>query len=152
MLTKPHKSESLIAGLPLVDNKLTPSLFQRAAARAGLSSKVVKRKLTKINKLIMPAVLLLNNDSACIIVDSDAQDATVIFPESGIGESTISLDALAEQYSGYAIFIKSVHQFDKRASETVKLEHNNWFWGTIARFWPIYIEVFIASILVNSFA
>jgi len=28
----------------------------------------------------------------------------------------------------------------------------HWFWGTILRFWPIYGEVFLASILLNSFA
>ena len=31
----PFSPETLIAGLPLVDNKLTPELFIRAAARAG---------------------------------------------------------------------------------------------------------------------
>ena len=152
MLTRPHRRESLITGLPLVDNKLTPGLFHRAAARAGLSSKIVKRKLAKINALVMPTILLLNDSNACILVSYEEDKATVVFPESGNGESTIKLDELEEQYSGYAIFIKAVHQFDKRASELVKLEHSNWFWGTIARFWPVYIEVFIASILVNSFA
>ena len=42
ILNKPHSPESLIAGLPLVDNKLSPSLFSRAADRAGLSSRIVQ--------------------------------------------------------------------------------------------------------------
>lgn len=37
----PFSPETLIAGLPLVDNKLTPELFIRAAARAGLSAQIV---------------------------------------------------------------------------------------------------------------
>lgn len=48
-LNKPHSPDSLVAGLPLVDNRLTPDLFSRAAERAGLSSKVIKRPLRKIS-------------------------------------------------------------------------------------------------------
>ncbi len=152
MLDKPHSGESLTSGLPLVDNKLTPKLFARAAERAGLTSKVVKRPLRKISNLVLPAVLLLENTNACIVLEIKRKTARVIFPESGEGEAEISLDDLKKQYTGYAIFIKTVHQFDQRTeySEIPRTKH--WFWGTILRFWPIYSEVFLASILVNVFA
>jgi len=152
LLHKPHSAESLIAGLPLVDNKLTPKLFSRAAERAGLSSKVVKRKLRKISNLVLPAVLLLENSQACIVLEFKGKSARVIFPESGENESEISLAELQEQYVGFAIFIKAVHHFDNRTEKTAIPKTKHWFWGTILRFWPIYGEVFIASILVNSFA
>lgn len=152
LLNKPHSAESLIAGLPLVENKLTPKLFSRAAERAGLSSKVVKRPLRKISNLVLPAVLLLENSTACIVLEFNKDTARVIFPESNEGEATVPLEKLIESYSGYAIFIKAVHNFDKRADQNVIPRTKHWFWGTILRFWPIYSEVFIASILVNSFA
>ncbi|WP_417535310.1 type I secretion system permease/ATPase [Methylophaga sp.] len=152
ILNKPHSPESLIAGLPLVDNKLSPSLFSRAADRAGLSSRIVKRKLTKISNLVLPAILLLDNANACILLEINKTKAKVIFPETGEGESELSLDELAEQYSGYSIFIKPVHHFDKRTEFSAIPRAEHWFWGTILRFWPIYGQVFIASILVNSFA
>lgn len=59
---------------------------------------------------------------------------------------------LEAAYSGYAIFIKPVHHFDRRTEYTAIPRASHWFWGTIMRFWPIYSEVFVASILVNSFA
>jgi len=152
LLKKPHSAESLIAGLPLVDNKLTPKLFSRAAERAGLSSKVVKRPLRKVSNLVLPAVLLLENSTACIVLEFKKKSARVIFPESGEGESEIPLASLKEQYTGYAIFIKAVHHFDSRTENSAIPRTKHWFWGTILRFWPIYGEVFIASILVNSFA
>ena len=37
------------AGLPLEGGRLTPSLFERAAARAGLSSRVVARRVLALN-------------------------------------------------------------------------------------------------------
>jgi len=152
ILDKPHSADALVAGLPLVENKLTPKLFSRAAERAGLSSKIVKRPLDKVSNLVLPAVLLLNNDTACVVLEINAGSAKVVFPESGEGEAEVSLDALAENYAGYAIFIKPVHHFDQRTKDTDVPKTGHWFWGTIARFWPIYTEVFIASILVNSFA
>lgn len=152
LLHKPHSAESLIAGLPLVDNKLTPKLFFRAAERAGLSSKVVKRSFRKISNLVLPAVLLLENSQACIVLEIKRDTARVIFPESGEGDSEIPLKDIKEQYTGFAIFIKAVHLFDNRTEKTVIPKTKHWFWGTILRFWPIYGEVFIASILVNSFA
>ena len=152
MLNKPHSADSLVAGLPLVDNKLTPLLFSRAAERAGLSSKTVKRPLRKISPLVLPAVLLLDNATACILTGLKGKIATVIFPESGSGETEIAIDKLQKQYSGYAIFIKPAHYFDKRTQTTTVPRSGHWFWGTISRFWPIYSEVFVASILVNLFA
>ncbi|HHA19498.1 MAG TPA: type I secretion system permease/ATPase, partial [Methylophaga sp.] len=59
---------------------------------------------------------------------------------------------LDKRYTGFAIFIKPVHHFDRRTENSELPRTNYWFWGTIARFWPIYAEVFIASILVNIFA
>ncbi|NQZ52993.1 MAG: type I secretion system permease/ATPase [Piscirickettsiaceae bacterium] len=152
ILKKPHSAESLIAGLPLVDNKLTPKLFSRAAERAGLSSKVVERPLRKISNLVLPAVLLLENSTACVVLEFKRKTARIIFPETGEGETEVSLKDLKAQYSGFAIFIKAVHHFDKRTEHSEIPRTKHWFWGTILRFWPIYGEVFIASILVNSFA
>ncbi|PHS33577.1 MAG: type I secretion system permease/ATPase [Methylophaga sp.] len=152
LLNKPHSADSLSAGLPLVDNKLSPKLFSRAAERAGLSSKTVKRPLHKISNLVLPAVLLLKNSTACVVLEFKNDTARVIFPETGEGEAEVALDELQEYYTGYAIFIKAVHHFDKRTENSEIPRTKHWFWGTILRFWPIYGEVFIASILVNSFA
>ncbi len=152
ILHKPHSADSLVAGLPLVDNKLTPALFERAAERAGLSSKLVERPLKKITNLVLPAVLLLRNGTACVLLETNKSRAKVIFPETGEGEDDVDLDELKELYSGYTIFIKAVHQFDERTQHSAIPKTGHWFWGTIARFWPIYSEVFLASILVNSFA
>ena len=48
-LNRPYSEETLCAGLPLVDSRLTPELFVRAAERAGLTAKVARRPLEKIS-------------------------------------------------------------------------------------------------------
>lgn len=158
LLTKHHQrpftADALGAGLPLEENRLTPELFSRAAARAGLSSKLVKRPLNKISNLLLPAVLLLEERQACLLLGIDRARAVarVAFPESGDGESEIELGALTQIYTGYAIFVQAEHRFDERTQEVFDLRGRHWFWGTIAQSWRIYRDVLVASFLINIFA
>ena len=59
-LTKPYSAQTLVAGLPLVNHKLTPELFIRAAERGQPNAQVVKTPLDKISKNHWPTILLLN--------------------------------------------------------------------------------------------
>lgn len=150
----PFSPETLIAGLPLVDNKLTPELFIRAAARAGLSAQIVKRPLNEISNLVLPCVLLLKNRQACILISkNEAKDTAVIIqPETGEGEVTVALDSLEKSYTGYTIFAKPSFHFDKRTDEGFKEPPKSWFWGVIATTWKLYSEVLVASFFINLFA
>jgi ATP-binding cassette subfamily C protein LapB len=149
-----YSAEALRAGLPLVDNCLTPELFPRAAARAGLSSRVVKRAIGRISDFVLPAVLLMKRRQACILLSVDPASgiATIIQPESGHGEKQQPLAELEAEYSGYAIFIQAQHQFDDRAPEVLKLRERHWFWSTLFSSWRIYRDVLVASFLINLFA
>ncbi|NTV96577.1 MAG: type I secretion system permease/ATPase, partial [Thiobacillus sp.] len=64
----PHARDSLVAGLPLVRGRLTPSLFGRAARHAGLSSRLLKRSLDDIDAAYLPVVLVLRDQDACLLV------------------------------------------------------------------------------------
>ena len=146
--------EALRAGLPLEEGRLTPALFVHAAERAGLSARVVRRPLAEISPLVLPAVLLLKGRQACILtgLDSARDNASVIQTESGTGEIDIPLQQLARDYSGYTIFTRPRHQFDKRAPSLLKVPSRHWFWGTLFNSWRIYRDVLVASLLINLFA
>ncbi|MGB1239079.1 MAG: type I secretion system permease/ATPase [Pseudomonadales bacterium] len=148
---RPLSAQALRDGLPLEDNKLTPKLFVRAAKRAGFSSKIVQRNLNDISPLTLPAVLLLANDDACILQEVDAQtgEAILIFPDSGMKRT--SMEKLAEQYTGYAIYLKLEYHFAERVSKVLDRKEGHWFWGTIWRSAKIYRDVLIASLLINVF-
>lgn len=149
----PFAPETLIASLPLVDNKLTPELFIRAAERAGLSAQLVTRKLGEISPLVLPAVLLLKNKQACVLVDINQKKgfAKIIQPESGEGETTVLLSELERQYIGYSIYTRPTYRFDLRTDEGFKERPKSWFWGVIAKTWPLYTEVLAASFFINLF-
>lgn len=150
---RPMGSDALVAGLPLVDQRLTPELFIRAAARAGLSAKLSKRSLADISELVLPAVLLLDGRHACVLLRRNASgSAQVMLPETGVGEQEISLADLQQRYMGYVLFARPAHRFDQRGTESVLPRPRHWFWGVVGQCWPIYGEVMVASLLINVFA
>lgn len=147
-------ADEIRAGLPLENNRLTPALFVRAAQRAGLSARLLKRKLTSIDSLVLPAVLLLRDGNVAILTRRDTQTDqwTVILPQTGDGETCLSQAELAEQYLGFAIYTKPRHRYDERAPQTLEIHNKHWFWGTLARSWRIYRDVLLASLVISLFA
>ncbi|MCK4869746.1 MAG: type I secretion system permease/ATPase, partial [Gammaproteobacteria bacterium] len=150
---KPFSARSLTAGLPLVQNRLTPQLFLRAARRAGFSSRIVKRPLEKISQLILPAVLLLKNSRVCILHKIiNTETVEVVFPETGGGVAQVRVAELEADYSGFAIFMKPVLKFERRADQFNVADKQSWFWGTLWNYRKIYGHVILAALLINLFA
>lgn len=153
--SNPYTPDAIRAGLPITDDLMTPDLFKRAANRIGISTRFVKRKLTKISHMVLPVVLLLENQDACVLleINEKEQKAKLFRPESGEGEVFISLAELEKSYTGYCFFVKPKFRFDERAQENqYSKNHKHWFWGTVTRSWRIYRDVFVASLLINLFA
>lgn len=150
---RPFSAQTLVAGLPLESSRLTPELFPRAAARAGLSARVVKRSLDKIPDITLPVVLLLKDGGATILL-RNAKDGKVrlLSPDAGAADIEVPLEEIQAQYSGFAIFTKPAFQFDSRSDISFIPRPQSWFWDTVKQAWPIYSEVLAASLLVNLFA
>ncbi|MDR0933816.1 MAG: type I secretion system permease/ATPase [Burkholderiaceae bacterium] len=149
----PFSAQTLTAGLPLEDGRLTPELFIRAAQRAGLTARVVKRDLMKISAFTMPCVLLLKNGNACVATSrNEANVWTVIQPESDGGETQISNADLLQYYDGAAIFSRPEFKIDPRAQENAIPKSQHWFWSVFKQSLPLYSEVMVASLLINIFA
>jgi ATP-binding cassette subfamily C protein LapB len=148
----PFSEETLSAGLPLVDSRLTPELFERAAERAGLTAKLTRRALEDISPLVLPAVVLLNGGRACILQELRSDGGCrIVDPDTG-GAVDTRLDELAKQYAGQVILVTQQLQFDSRTEHSAVPRVRHWFWGVVRQSWPIYAEVLLASFLVNLFA
>lgn len=141
-------------GLPLVDYRLTPSLFHRAAKRAGFSSKVVQKPLDALNPALLPAILLLDREEACVFLGwkDDGRTARVIFPELGDAEALVPREELAARHTGHAILARPEFRFDTRTPEVGRVRHRHWFWGTLKDNTPLYRDVLLAAFMVNLFA
>lgn len=144
---------TLRAGLPLTDDRLTVKVSARAAQRAGLASRVLRRPLAKMTNLELPCILLLKENMAVVLIRLDAKGktATVLRPESGGGENTIDLDELAARYVGYALFASPEFQPEKQSVAEMSGTRRHWFWSTLLSSWRIYRDVLLASFLINVF-
>lgn len=150
---RPFSAEALTAGLPLdKDSILTPELFVRAASRAGLSAKCLKKTIESFSEKLLPAVLLLKDQRACVCVKLEDTQATVIYPETGAGQETIAIEELAEHYTGFCILTKPSYEFSKKTEGLHAEQQKRWLWDTLQKAWPIMSEVIVASFLINLFA
>lgn len=146
--------DALSAGLPLKNGKLTPALFKRAAERAHLVSRVLKKTLPSLQKEFLPAILLLQEDEACLLVgwSEDRTMARVVFPELGDAEVRMPAAELAARYFGYVIVAKPKFIFDSRAPAVGKVRLKHWFWGVLAENSRIYRDIMLAAFMINIFA
>ncbi|MCG1032280.1 type I secretion system permease/ATPase [Bacillus amyloliquefaciens] len=139
----------LTAGLPLAAHTLTTETFPRAAGRAGLKARVVQRGLENITALSLPAILLLKNNQAAVLIGWDAQQRARLLPsETEGGEITVSPETLAENYSGRVIFISPEHEFDAQPTATLP-RTKAWFQDTLKLSKSLYLDAVVASFLVN---
>ena len=151
---RPGTRAALVAGLPLEKGILTPSLFARAASRAGLAAKLVRRPLERIDDVLLPVVLLLKDEEACVLLgwDESGERARLLFPETGQGSVQMERAALLARYTGVAIFAKPHFRFDQRTPQVGQVKLRHWFWGALAGQWPVYRDVLGAALLINVMA
>jgi ATP-binding cassette subfamily C protein LapB len=153
---RPSTRAALSAGLPLPRIGLTPSLFHRAAARAGFASKVVRRPLEKIEPALLPAILLLEGNQACLLMgwqgDGEGATAQVLFPESGQGAVSLPREEIERRYAGIAIFARPRFRFDQRTPQVGEIAQRHWFWGAFLEQLPVYRDVLMAAAIINVLA
>ena len=88
----PASRASLTAGLPLDKGTLPLTLAERAAAKAGLATKLQRLDLPRIDDLTLPAILILQNNQACVLLGRDKGDWRILLPDAGQGAITLSSD------------------------------------------------------------
>jgi ATP-binding cassette subfamily C protein LapB len=151
---RPSSKEVLSSGLAMHNTYMTPSVFIKSAKRIGLIVKPVKRNLDEIDHQALPAVALLENNEACVIVEieKDSNRVAVIMPSISQGKMFLSMDELRNVYSGNLMIIKPAYNFIKRVDKDVVVQENKkWFWSTIKKNIYIYRMVIFASIFINIF-
>lgn len=146
--------DSVMAGLPADKARLTPGLFARAARRARLSSQLVRSPLLRLNPVLLPAILLLRDGSACVLVGWDAQRAVarVIYAELPESQVTIDRASLEALYSGSSIYLRPTMRFDARVPQVHAGRQGHWFWSVIAENRALYRDVLLAALIANLLA
>ena len=155
--------EMVLAGLPVdprdpklfePDPQRSRSLFSRAAEKAGFSSTLQKKPLRKIAQHLLPCILVLNEERACVLLefDKDMEYANVLIPGVPEQEGWIAIEHLEEEYLGYCFLMKKNfgYQVDEQEDKAEE-DGRHWFWSTLKRTKAIYADILIGSFLVNLF-
>lgn len=140
---------SLSAGLPLRDQRISAAMLPRAAARAGLQGRLLRRELKSISNLNLPVLLLLNDGRSAVLRQWRDDGQALILPcETEGGEQAVSADELAAQYSGQALFARPRHELEAARKPLVP-RVEAWFRDTLRLSRWLYTDALVASLLIN---
>jgi ATP-binding cassette, subfamily C, bacterial LapB len=146
---------SLSAGMPLPGGRMTLELAERAVARAGMSANLQRVALDAIDAAAMPAILVLNDNRACVLLGFEADEARVLLPETGQGSVAMTRAELAARCSGVVLFVRPHFRFDKRTESinpTAVPRSRHWFWSAMLQQRFVYRDILWAALLINLFA
>ncbi len=159
-LTRHHgreqSPESLLAGQPVVQ-KLGPDQALRALREAGFSAGLVQRRVADLHQLLLPAVLLLNEGDACIVVARRADTSgaepsyDIVMPGREHHACAATEAELGTEYTGFAL-VATPLATPKHAAQDEALMRDpasHWLWGTMRRFVPYYRAALLAALLSN---
>lgn len=140
---------SLTAGLPLPEQRLSADLLPRAAARAGLQGRVLRRKLEAISPLNLPVLLLLKDGRSAVLRKIGPKNQLLILPcEADGGEQWVNREHLDIEYSGQAFFAKPQHELEEARTPLVP-RVEAWFRDTLKLSRWLYTDAVLASLLIN---
>jgi ATP-binding cassette subfamily C protein LapB len=145
----PATRSSLSAGLPLAEQRLSADLLPRAAARAGLQARWLRRELSAIDALSLPVLLLMDNQRCAVLRRWGEDGRALILPsESAGGEQWVTREELTESYRGQALFARPRHEVeDLRAPLVPRVKA--WFRDTLKLSRGLYNDSILASLLIN---
>ncbi len=159
---KPLSTAKLTAELALTNGEETPklfsidkakTLFSYAAHKIGLKSSFIQIPFDQISPLHLPMIILLSNQSACILekISKDSQEAKIIMPTEGGVEQWVETEVHKDKYIGFGFVIQKAFEHMDENSRTLHLNQKHWFWSTLILSRSIYQNVFYASLLINLF-
>lgn len=154
-LTEHHgrakSGEAIKAGLAYDEKGMRPGLFCEAADRLGLKAKVLRRaSLADISQPVLPAVVILKKDQACVLLAIDGKRAKVFLPETGATKE-IAFGDLQSAYAGFVIYVHPRAEFTDPQAPELHDATRHWFWGVFGQSWGLYGRVLVAAVLVNLF-
>lgn len=164
---------SLTSGLPIPKSGITPTLFERAAARADLNANLMERTLDSLMIAPnLPCILVLKDKQACILweirdvpkqrkkhkktgksVTTPAHKLFILqFPETEGERTELKAEELEALYDGYAYFIRPVARMDERAGPAEIDTTREWFVSALKKHKSLYAEVVLAALIINLLA
>src|SRR6266704_1038787 len=147
--------EALLGGLPILDGRLSVAVLSLTNRRAGLETEAIKRDILDIPALVLPAVLIMKNGTALILLGIDQTKKTIKVLDPLVKPHTPQIRpirTIAEAYTGYAFLIRAAAETDARTVAAGDLPRKHWFWSVVKVHWRSYGHIALAAFLINMLA
>jgi ATP-binding cassette subfamily C protein LapB len=143
---------SLLSGLPLdAQGQLTPGQVEAAARNAGMSARIVRSPLPEIARFALPAVLFLEDDQACVLLETEGENYTVAHPALEDGVKVMPRNELEKLHAGHVLYLLPIKEEASQQSSALKTK-GHWLRGALLRNWRSYSQVILAAAILNMLA
>src|SRR6201996_9658820 len=149
-LTRHHGKErspdSLLDGMP-IDGLLNPDQAVRVMRAAGYNAGLMQRDIGDIHALLLPAILLLKNGDACVLVRrldtprGQSPQCEIVMPGQEFHTCQATEAELEQEYLGFALVatpLPALAHGEAAREQAVLNPNGHWLWGTLRRFIPYY--------------
>ena len=144
---------SLLSGLPLdEEGRLTPRLAETAARKAGFATRLVKSPLGRIATFALPAVLFLQGDAVCLLLDVRDGEYRIAHPAVEDGEQVMTEEDLARIYAGFVMYLVPEKNRDLHTGQVGSRASRRWLQDALFRNWWPYSQVLVAAFILNMLA
>ncbi|MEX8517047.1 MAG: type I secretion system permease/ATPase [Leptothrix sp. (in: b-proteobacteria)] len=146
---------SLLAPLGIAQ-RLTAPLALRVLHEAGFQATLVERAPDQILALLLPALLLLKNGEACVLLSRELHAGALRFrvllparPGEAPVERRLNEATLLAEYTGQVLIATPRLAAEPAATSDDALSGEHWLWSTLKRFMPYYRGAMLAALLSN---
>ncbi len=136
-----------------IRGRLGPDQAVRALREAGFNAGLVQRRIGALNAMLLPAVLLLKEGDAAIVLrrHDDGEHYDVVMPGRESHACVATETELGAEYTGMALVATPLPRQGGHQDDAALLAdpRQHWFWGTLRRFTPYYRSALLAALLSN---
>lgn len=132
---------ALLSGLPLTNGVLDRGTITRAAANAGLATKIADRSISSLKNSLLPVILLMRGNQA-VVLKAIQDDIATIAKAKG-KEERVSIEELEERFSGQVMLVVP----NRRDNDKNKM----FLLTVFNRFRGEWAQVILSAFLINVF-
>lgn len=147
---KQFSPAAALSGIPLVDGKLSPALFPRAAGRLGLAARIVERRTSLVPAIVCPfAVLMKSGDVAVVHSKQPGGRLRVCMPGISDELKTISVKRFERDATSTIFYVTDVQVLADRGAAETRPAQGHWLWSVAGKYWHSWMHVILGTFFLN---
>ncbi len=149
----PWTSEAALARLPVGFDGRDRSSLALALAAGGMTTRLVLRKLARLDPAVLPCVLFDRDGVPIVLLDMapDTRTARIVEPGRDTAEREVSLRDLSRRILSEVMLVTvDDTRADARLAPDAPTRRGHWFWRPMRENWSGWLQVFLAALCVNT--